>query len=877
MVARVEPFRGDLEFELLAEIAVGATARIELCRITNGERKKQLVVVKRLLPHIVDDPQFLDMFRDEVWMTAALEHSHIVQVVDWGRDEYGPYLAVEFVRGVSLARLMKTVFETREAFTERMVTYVAYCICDGLVQAHALCSDDGEHLGLVHRDLTPGNVLLGFDGEVKIADFGMAKAKQRLTKTLTGMLKGPPEYMAPEQIRGEPLDGRCDVFALGVMLFELFSGQRPWKAANDLDVMRATLEQSPADLLEYRPEIDKALVRVVNKCLEKEPKKRFVAKELRDRLHDWLRAHGYLDDNTDSLARFVRRNAMRQMGWFDRAVAGQFAEEAREGRPEPLPTDSSEEEEAAEETPESGESSEVAEDSDPGQSGPVEQPDSNESLPAEAKAEADDEQSDNGPDEEDEIDWGEDGPTLIKKDQHARDALRRVARDRKVSKKRGPSTRPPRPARQRATARAATPAPVSGQGAAKAPVATPPPVSSQGAKAPRVDTPAPGASQPVAEHKATAGEPTASESDAAEPAANREKNGAGEVVDELTTVPRENPRLREKVGKYKAALAEHGRSGALVADHTTADTGVSEADTVKQRAKAAAASAALSAEVQVSRPGVIAPPDPEAPPIPAPTAEQVARPSAGSPERGAAAKDDVGRDELPTLDKSDGQSEYAIEARRLGEEAHRLALAARQAVGRATAAAEQAKAAAEAAVLAAEAMVLASEGQQTEAAGRLRQARQIDELRAYSLPHGGPPLSSPQGLALPSSPNGEPVMSALAAHNGSGPTPGNALGQSGAVHYGAISPSFEGADADSSGPSVLSGPMSEPPPALAPNSAARPQSVQPSGGAPMVTAVGTRGPIARALRSKEGITLMIVVGIGLVLGVLFWALFRLKG
>ncbi|MBW2459306.1 MAG: protein kinase, partial [Deltaproteobacteria bacterium] len=249
----------------------------------------------------------------------------------------GPWLAVELVRGVSLQRLMKTVFETGEKFTERLVVYIGRCICDGLAEAHNLRSAEGGLLNLVHRDLTPGNILLGFAGEVKITDFGLAKAKQRLTKTLTGLLKGQPQYMSPEQVNGANLDGRSDLFALGVVLFELFSGRRPWKATTDLDAMRAITDEEPESLQSLRPAIDKALVKVVQSCLEKKPAERCEsALTLRDRLNEWLVAHGYKDDNDKVLARFVRRNAMRQMRWFERAVAGEFAQKIAAGRGVPL-------------------------------------------------------------------------------------------------------------------------------------------------------------------------------------------------------------------------------------------------------------------------------------------------------------------------------------------------------------------------------------------------------------------------------------------------------------------------------------------------------------------------------------------------------------
>jgi eukaryotic-like serine/threonine-protein kinase len=199
-----DPAAGAISFQVLAEISAGATARIDLCRATDARRpdlQGHLLAVKRLHPHVAEDPGFQNQFQDEVWMTSALTHPNVVEVKGWGTDAVGSYLAVELVQGVSLARLMKTVFDTGEVFTERMVVYVAARLCRGLAAAHALRAPNGELLNLVHRDLTPGNVLVGFNGDVKIADFGLAKAKQRLTKTLTGMSKGEPTYMAPEQTR----------------------------------------------------------------------------------------------------------------------------------------------------------------------------------------------------------------------------------------------------------------------------------------------------------------------------------------------------------------------------------------------------------------------------------------------------------------------------------------------------------------------------------------------------------------------------------------------------------------------------------------------------------------------------------------------------
>ncbi len=317
--ARQDP--SALTFKVFAEIADGETATVELCRVFSGPSEGRFVAVKRLHPHLASDPAFVDQFRDEMWLTAALRHPNVVEVVGWGSDDRGLYLAVELVQGVSLARLMKTIFDTGEAFTERMVVFMLRQICRGLVKAHALKSPGGEPLNLVHRDLTPGNILCSFQGDVKIADFGLAKAKQRITKTLTGMIKGQLEYISPEQALGKEVDARADIFSLGVMLFELFAGRRPWVAANEMALAQMLMTAPPADLFKIRPKIHRELVDIVNKCLEKDPKKRFqTVAEILARFDEWLSAHGYMEENEEALGRFVRRNAMRQMAWFERAT-----------------------------------------------------------------------------------------------------------------------------------------------------------------------------------------------------------------------------------------------------------------------------------------------------------------------------------------------------------------------------------------------------------------------------------------------------------------------------------------------------------------------------------------------------------------------------
>ncbi|NUO54121.1 MAG: protein kinase [Polyangiaceae bacterium] len=322
---------------MMAPIALGSTARVDLCRSLGpaqpgampqnpGATAGQLLAVKRPLPELSGDENVGKRFLDEVWMTASLRHPNVVGVVGWGQDDVGPYLAVELVQGVSLARLMKSVFETGEQFSERLVVYVGTCVARGLAAAHDLRSERGTPLQLVHRDLTAANVLLSFQGEVKVADFGLAKAKDRLTVTTSELPTRSMGHVAPEELAQLPSDHRSDLFSFGVMLFELLTGRQPFKGKDDLATLESIMRHAPPDPLELRPKMDRTLAALVLRCLEKAPERRYhSAREIVHELDRWLDAHGYRHDNHEVLARFVRRNSMRQMRWFERVIAGEPA------------------------------------------------------------------------------------------------------------------------------------------------------------------------------------------------------------------------------------------------------------------------------------------------------------------------------------------------------------------------------------------------------------------------------------------------------------------------------------------------------------------------------------------------------------------------
>ncbi len=312
----------DLKLVQLADIARGGMGMVQLCRVAGGRLGGQFLAVKRLNPAIEQEPEFVNMFLDETWITATINSPHVVKVESWGRDEYGLYLAVELVQGVSLSRLMKESKEMKEPFAERTVAFIMSQVCAGLAAAHGLRAENGQLLGLVHRDLTPGNILVGFDGLVKIADFGIAKAEERLTSTRIGMMKGKPAYMAPEQARGGGIDGRADLFAMGVVMFELLAGTRPWTAKNDLETLIAVSTQQAPELSDIR-KVSPVLSEIVTRCLKKVPGERFAsADEIRERMDGWRRERGFDRDDQASLAAFVVRNTQQQQQWFQQALSG---------------------------------------------------------------------------------------------------------------------------------------------------------------------------------------------------------------------------------------------------------------------------------------------------------------------------------------------------------------------------------------------------------------------------------------------------------------------------------------------------------------------------------------------------------------------------
>src|SRR5262245_37342586 len=247
-------------------------AEIFLASAQGPEGFEKDVVIKRIRPGFADDPSFVQMFVDEARVVSRLSHANIVQIFDFDRHGETYFLAMEYVRGRSLSEANKRARELSVPIVPVLAAQVCQEVARGLGYAHRL-SEEGRILSLVHRDVTPHNVLLSYDGAVKLTDFGIAKASNRATTA--GMLKGKFAYMSPEQARGERVDPRTDVFALGITLWELLTSGRLFDSESDVGVLRAVQEREVLAPSVLNPEVDEEMDRVILRALERDLSRRY--------------------------------------------------------------------------------------------------------------------------------------------------------------------------------------------------------------------------------------------------------------------------------------------------------------------------------------------------------------------------------------------------------------------------------------------------------------------------------------------------------------------------------------------------------------------------------------------------------------------------
>lgn len=284
---RLRPFK-PLRFgryTLLMPLSTGGMGEIFLARLEGAQGFEKLCVIKKILPHLAQDKDFVDRFVDEARILVKLSHGNIAQVLDMGLHEGAPYIALEFIDGKDLRRVIARAGERALQLPISFVLYVTTRVLDALAYAHRKRSDEGKDLNLVHRDISPQNILISYEGEVKIIDFGLAKSTMSATHTHPSIVLGKFLYMAPEQARHQKADRRSDLYAVGLCLYELLTGQSPFAAIAPGELMAAVANPKIVPVTSLEPLCPPALNDAVMKALASDPAQRFqTAEELRGKL-----------------------------------------------------------------------------------------------------------------------------------------------------------------------------------------------------------------------------------------------------------------------------------------------------------------------------------------------------------------------------------------------------------------------------------------------------------------------------------------------------------------------------------------------------------------------------------------------------------------
>ena len=322
-------------YQLLERIASGGMADVFKARMVGEEGFEKIVAIKRILPHLATNEGFITMFVDEAKLAAQLTHNNIIQIFELGKVDAWHYIAMEYVDGKDLRSIVKMGRDRAFPLPDALALFIAARIASALDYAHRRVAPDGRELHLVHRDVSPQNILISSEGDIKLCDFGVAKAATKVGTTISGALKGKLQYMSPEQAWGKGIDRRSDIFSLGAVLFEMLTGHQLFEGENDLAVLdrvRAAEVVAPSTLApEIPPEIDA----IVRKALAREPQNRYenasdLEKELSSLLYGYQPSPGPAD-----LAIYLHRLLETPPAATDEDIEAAFAAAQRPHEAEP--------------------------------------------------------------------------------------------------------------------------------------------------------------------------------------------------------------------------------------------------------------------------------------------------------------------------------------------------------------------------------------------------------------------------------------------------------------------------------------------------------------------------------------------------------------
>lgn len=279
-------------YRVIDRLESGGMAEVFRGEAVSVQGFKKMVAIKRVLPHLVQNKNFIAMFLDEARLGARLNHANIVSVFDIGAADNTYFIVMEYIDGANLKALVEALRRKNIQFPLKDAIYICMEACRGLSYAHELTDDDGRSLGLVHRDISPPNIMISRRGEVKVTDFGLAKATTQLEKTDPGIVKGKFGYLSPEAAFGRPVDARADVFAVGIVLWELLAGRRLFQGETDYETVKLVQQAVIPSLQDSRPDLDPQFEEIVKRALALDLNTRYqTAGELADALAGYLFSH----------------------------------------------------------------------------------------------------------------------------------------------------------------------------------------------------------------------------------------------------------------------------------------------------------------------------------------------------------------------------------------------------------------------------------------------------------------------------------------------------------------------------------------------------------------------------------------------------------
>jgi eukaryotic-like serine/threonine-protein kinase len=276
-------------YRVIERLAAGGMAEVYRAESAGLEGFKKKVAIKRVLPHLAEKKRFISMFLDEARLGAHLSHSNCVQTFDVGVGDNTYFIVMEYVDGCDLKILLEWMRKANRAITPAQAVYITIKMCEGLAYAHALKDETGKSLQIVHRDISPPNVLITRFGEIKIVDFGLAKASSQLEKSEPGIIKGKFSYLSPEAATGQEIDHRTDIFAVGIILWEMLAGRKLFQGETDFDTVKQVQKAEAPSIRSINKSVDAALEQIIVKGLARDPNQRYLtAEDFGQALTRWL-------------------------------------------------------------------------------------------------------------------------------------------------------------------------------------------------------------------------------------------------------------------------------------------------------------------------------------------------------------------------------------------------------------------------------------------------------------------------------------------------------------------------------------------------------------------------------------------------------------